>query len=239
MILAAGYGTRLRPLTDRIPKPLVDVAGRTVLEQVAERLIAAGADRIIVNIHHLADQIEDFARDRWSLDAELVLSREPDRALGTGGGLRHASGLFRKDAPFFLHVGDVISEVDLSRMYAAHLEREAWVTLAVHERDASRCLLFDTDGLIGRDNRKEGWARTIREPVGAMKRWSFAGIHVLSPEVLERLPDEPLFDIIDAYLQLADEGRRLIAHDVTGARWLEIGSPERLAVARRVLEAER
>ena len=238
MILAAGYGTRLRPLTDHTPKPLVEVAGATVLEHVARRLIGAGADRIIVNVHHLAEQVEAFARDRWSLDAELVLSHEPVQALGTGGGLKHAAALFRRDAPFFLHVGDVISEVDLAGMYAAHRGAEALVTLAVHERDASRCLLFDDDGLIGRDNRKEGWTRTIREPDGSARRWSFAGIHVLSPEVLGRLPEEPIFDIIDAYLRLAGEGERLQPYDVTGARWLEIGSPDRLAAARRALAGD-
>ena len=239
MILAAGYGTRLRPLTDHTPKPLVEVAGATVLEHVAQRLIEAGADRIIVNVHHLADQVERFARERWSLDAELVLSQERIRALGTGGGLKYASPLFRRDAPFFLHVGDVISEIDLGGMYAAHREAGALVTLAVHERNASRCLLFDDDGLIGRDNRTEGWTRTIREARGRERRWSFAGIHVLSPEILERLREEPPFDIIDAYLRLAKEGARLQAYDVTGARWLEIGSPERLDVARRALEADR
>jgi NDP-sugar pyrophosphorylase family protein len=239
MILAAGYGTRLRPLTDRIPKPLVEVAGETVLEHVARRLIAAGADRIIVNVHHLAEKIERFAREEWSLDAELVLSQERTGALGTGGGLKHAAALFRRDVPFFLHVGDAITEVPLGDLYDAHRTSGALVTLAVHERDASRCLLFDDDGLIGRDNRREGWTRTIREPRGTSRRWSFAGIHVLSPEVLDRLPEEPPFDIIDAYLRLAGEGATLRAHDVTGARWLEIGSPERLEAARRTLEAER
>lgn len=238
MILAAGYGTRLRPLTDHTPKPLIEVAGRTVLEHVARRLVAAGADRIIVNVHHLGDQLERFARDSWTLDADLVLSHERERPLGTGGGLLHAAPLFRRNAPFFLHVGDVVADVDLAGLYGAQARGGTLATLAVHEREASRCLLFDDQGLFGRDNRKEGWTRTVRSPSGESRRWSFAGIHVVSPEIFDHFVEVPPFDIIDAYLRMVAEGARIDAFDVTGARWLEIGNPERLEIARRELEGE-
>ena len=235
MILAAGYGTRLRPLTDRTPKPLVEVAGAPVLEQVARRLVAAGADRLSVNVHHLAEQVERFAREGWELEAELVLSHEPERPLGTGGGLKHAAPLFRQDGTFLLHVGDVISEIDLAGLVAAQEGGGGLATLAVHDRDASRCLLFDDRGLYGRDNRDEGWERTVREPGPGARRWSFAGVHAISPEIFDGLVEEPPFDIIDAYLRLVSEGARITAFDVTGSRWLEIGTPERLARAREVL----
>lgn len=235
MILAAGYGSRLRPLTDHTPKPLIEVAGRTALEHIAERLIAAGADRIIVNVHHLAEQIERFAADRWSMNAELLLSHEVAEPLGTGGGILHAAPLFRRDAPFFVHVGDVVADVPLDEMYDAHCAHRRRVTLAVHERNSARCLLFDDDGLYGRDNRNEGWTRTIREPHGSSRRWSFAGIHVLSPEMLDLFVEEPPFDIIDAYLRLAAEGHAIGAFDVTEGRWLEIGNADRLEQARRIL----
>jgi NDP-sugar pyrophosphorylase family protein len=202
---------------------------------VARRLIAAGVDRIIVNVHHLGDQLERFAREAWNLDAELVLSHERERPLGTGGGLLHAASLFRRDAPFFLHVGDVVADVDLAGLYGAQARTGTLATLAVHHREASRCLLFDEKGLYGRDNRSEGWTRAVRSPVGESRRWSFAGIHVVSPEILDRFVEVPPFDIIDAYLRMVGEGARIDAFDVTGARWLEIGNPERLEVARRAL----
>jgi NDP-sugar pyrophosphorylase family protein len=238
MILAAGYGKRLRPLTDRTPKILVEVAGATVLEHVARRLIRAGADRIIVNTHHLADQIERFARERWTLDAELILSHEPEAALGTGGGLLHAASHFRRAAPFFLHVGDVISELDLGGLYAAQERSGHLATLAVHDRGSSRCILFDDRGLMGRDNQVEGWERSVRTPDGPVRRWSFAGVHAVSPEIFDRFVEAPPFDILDAYLRLISEGAHIARFDVTGSRWLEVGNPERLAQARQVLDED-
>jgi NDP-sugar pyrophosphorylase family protein len=238
MILAAGYGKRLRPLTDHTPKALVQVAGATVLEHIARRLIRAGADRIIVNTHHLADQVERFARERWTLDAELVLSNEPERPLGTGGGLLHAAPLFRRDAPFLLHVGDVISELDLAGLYAEQERSGDLATLAVHDRGSSRCVLFDDGGLMGRDNQIEGWSRTVREPEGPVRRWSFAGAHAVSPDIFDLFTETPPFGILDAYLRMVSEGARVAPFDVHGSRWLEIGNPERLAQAREVLAEE-
>ena len=235
MILAAGYGKRLRPLTDRTPKALVEVAGATVLEHIAQRLIRAGVDRIIVNTHHLADQVEHFARERWTLEAELILSHEPTRTLGTGGGLLHAAPHFRRDAPFFLHVGDVISELDLRGLYAAQERSGNLATLAVNDRGSSRCVLFDDGGLIGRDNQIEGWSRSVRASEGSVRRWSFAGVHAVSPDILDRFVEAAPFDILDAYLRMASEGARIAPFDVTGSRWLEVGNPERLAQAREVL----
>lgn len=236
MILAAGLGTRLRPLTYDTPKPLVEVAGETLLEHIARRLIAAGVDRIIVNVHHLADKVERFALDEWHLDAELVLSHERDELLGTGGGLAHAAPLFRGDAPFFLHVGDVIAEPDFRAFYRSHQESGALATLAVHEREAARALLFDERGLLGRDNRREGWTRTARQAVGEPRRRSFAGLHVVSPEIFARFVETGPFDIIDAYLREAAQGSRILPYDIGSSRWLEIGNPERLARARALLE---
>lgn len=238
MILAAGYGSRLRPLTDHTPKPLVEVGGAPMIEHIARRLIAAGVDRIIVNISHLAEVVEEYARERWSLDAELILSREPSPPLGTGGALVHARHHFRGDAPFILHVGDVVSDVDLAGAMADHRASGALATLLVQDRGAERSVLFDERGLLGRDHRGEGWERRVREPVGPVRRWSFAGIHVIEPELLGRIHETPPFDIVDLYLRLAAEGAVVRPLDVTGVRWLEMGTPERLEAARRVLASE-
>lgn len=235
MILAAGYGARLRPLTDRTPKVLIEVAGATLLEHIGQRLIRAGADRIIVNTHHLAEQVERFARERWTLDAELILTHEPETALGTGGGILHAAPHFRRDAPFFLHVGDVISELDLAGLYAAQEGSGNLATLAVHDRGASRCILFDDQGLMGRDNEIEGWERSVRAPDGSVRRWSFAGAHAVSPDIFDRFVESQPFDILDAYLRMVSEGARIAPFNVTGSRWLEVGNPERLAQTRQVL----
>jgi NDP-sugar pyrophosphorylase family protein len=240
MILAAGLGTRLRPLTDRTPKALVQVAGVPMIERVARRLVAAGADRLIVNVHHHPDSIEAFLEGLTEeLGVEIAISREEERPLDTGGGLLLAEPLFRQDVPFFLHNVDVITDIDLGSLYGAH-GPEAVATLAVHRRDTSRFLLFDEDGLYGWENAARGVSRTVRGPRGGLLRLGFAGIHVVVPGIFQLLeaagydPDDP-FSILEAYLRLAAEGRRIAPHDVTGDFWIEIGNPERLARAEALL----
>jgi len=237
MILAAGLGTRLRPLTDGVPKALVAVAGVPMLERVARRLVAAGVHRLIVNAHHHADQIEAFVRDRAGFGVDTVVSREDPVPLETGGGLLHARPLFHSGAPFFLYNVDVITDFDLGALYADHLRLGSLVTLAVNDREPSRPLLFDDLGLYGWADRRPGREATkaIREPVGASRDWGFAGVHVVDPAIFGLLTETGAFPIIPAYLRLAEAGHAIRPHDVTGAEWLEIGTVERLEEARRLL----
>lgn len=238
MILAAGLGTRLHPITDRTPKALLEVGGVPMVERVARRLVEAGADRLIVNVHHHADAVVRFLDGLGSvLGVDILVSREDERPLETGGGLLRAASLFRSDAPFFLHNVDVISDVELDWLYSAH-RPEAIATLAVHERESSRFLLFDERGLFGWENTARQASQTVRDPEGRIQRIAFAGIHVVSPAIFALLSERGAFSIVDAYLRLAAEGQRVEAHDVTGSFWVEVGTPERLARAERVL-AER
>ncbi len=236
MILAAGLGIRLRPLTERTPKALVEVAGVPMIERVARRLAEAGADRIIVNVHHHAELVERFLDGlAGRLGVEIAVSREDERPLDTGGGLLRAAPLFRADAPFFLHNVDVLSEIDLGALYRAHERGAGLATLAVHDRETSRFLLLDEDGLFGWENTRAGTSRASRVSRGAVRRAAFTGIHVVSPEIFARLTETGVFSILDAYLRLAAEGRPVSAHDVTGAFWFEMGTPERLARAESLL----
>jgi NDP-sugar pyrophosphorylase family protein len=234
MILAAGRGTRLRPLTETTPKTLIEVGGKTLLEWVARRLVAAGADRLIVNAHEHADRIERHLAE-LELGVEVLLSREVERPLETGGGVLHAAGLFRRNGTFLVHNGDVISEIDLAGLLDAHRNRGALASLAVHERETSRFLLFDGEGLFGRENVSDGRRETVRAPRGAVRRLAFAGIHAIEPRFLDLVSERGVFSILDPYLRLSAAGERIDAHDVTGATWLEIGTPERLEAARRAL----
>jgi len=248
MILAAGLGTRLRPLTDATPKALIDVGGVCMLERVARRLIDAGADRLIVNVHHHAEQIERFIADRDGFGVEVAVSREAEAPLETGGGLLHAAPLIRRDAPFFLHNVDIITGVALTEVYAAHQEAAAaaapsgvagggvLATLAVHERETRRFLLFDDRGLCGWENLPAGGrpgARVDARPAhGPVRPLAFAGIHVIEPALLDLLTERGAFTIITAYVRLAGAGHIIQGHDVTGRTWLEIGDPDRLERAR-------
>lgn len=233
MLLAAGRGERLRPLTDHTPKPLLEIGGQTLLERIARRLIAAGADRLIINLHHLGEQIERFVAERGGWGVEVRFSWEPDGALETGGGLLHARRCFRGDAPFFLHNTDILTDLDLAALYRAHLAAgEALATLAVMERPTSRYLLFDEQGLLGRSDERKAVEIRVREPVGEVRRLAFAGVHVVSPAIFSLLTERGAFSILDPYLRLAGEGYRILPQRVDGARWQDVGKPEQLARAR-------
>jgi len=244
MIFAAGEGRRLRPLTDETPKALVDVGGRPMLERVAAALIAGGADRIIVNAHHHADRIAAWLEETARPGVEWVLSREDadsDRPLETGGGLARAQDLFRRDAPFFLHNADILTDLDLAAVYAAHVAGEAYdlrlATLVVTDRPTSRPLLVDDEGVCGRVNLTEGWEVVARHPrqavAGPLRRVGFSGVQVVSPRIFARLKERGTFSIIDTYLRLVGEGETIAVHDASGARWHDIGTLERLEAARR------
>lgn len=239
MVLAAGLGTRLRPFTDDMPKVLIEVDGVPILERIIRYLTAAGVDRIIVNTHHHADQIERFVFDREDLGVEILLSAEPDQPLGTGGGLLNATSLFRRDEPFVLYNGDIITDLDLAAMSDAHRTDDRLATLAVNHRETARCLLFDDRGLYGWANLSTGESKTSREARGEKHAIPFAGVHVLSPQIFDLISERGAFSIIPVYLKLARTGYRILPHDVSTALWLEIGNPERLETARRVVSTLR
>ncbi len=233
MVLAAGLGTRLRPLTDDRPKALVEVGGRTMLELTLERLKRAGVREAIVNTHHHAEMMETYLRVNNSFGMRVEISRE-DTLLDTGGGLKKASWFFLEggaegrglDEPFLVHNVDVLSTIDLGAMVRAHEENGALATLAVMERETSRYLLFDGEGrLVGR---RKG---TIGEPEcvgtsGDTAALAFCGIHVISTRIFEEMEREGAFSIIDAYLELVGKGERAMAYRADGAQWRDLGRPE-------------
>lgn len=248
MIFAAGLGTRLLPLTNRTPKALIEVGGVTLLERTVERLADAGCSRIVVNLHHHAEQIAAFveaecaagggakgeteAHYRWH-GAEIVLSFEEGTPLETGGGLKNARSLFRGDRTILLHNVDVLSSVDLAGLARSHDEADALATLAVNRRTASRYLVFDDSGLCGRVDTRDGSEEWARVPSRSRWRAGFTGIQAVSPGILGRLAEEGAFSITRTYLRLAAAGCRVLPRDVTGALWMDIGTPERLDLARQ------
>ena len=247
LILAAGFGTRLRPLTLTTPKPLVCVAGIPMVDRVAARLIAAGADRIVVNASHLADQVEaHVAAAEWRTPdgrpVETQVSVEDGAPLETGGGIRHAAGFFRRDAPFLVHNGDILTTVDLAALYAAQEASEATATLAVAPARTDRYLLVDDAGLVGYANSGEEW--TAREAVGPVRHVDFCGVQACAPRLLDRLDAEPdpTFSIMTVYLDLArSPGQVQVCHGMPGApnTFLDVGTTERLADAEVAVSAGR
>ncbi|MBI5239878.1 MAG: NTP transferase domain-containing protein [Elusimicrobia bacterium] len=235
MVLAAGEGRRLRPLTEDTPKALMAVGGMPMLELVVRRLVKAGADGIVVNAFHLADQVEAFLKGR-DLGVPVSVSREAV-LLDTGGGLKQAAPLLDDGKPFFVHNSDVYCELDLAEMYQAHLEGGGLATLAVSDRPTARHLLFDAAGrLCGRHSLKEGftWAAG---PVQTYLRLAFNGIHVISPELLPRMSESGVFPIIQTYLRLAGEGAAIRPFRTDDRYYNDIGDAGKLAeVQHRALE---
>jgi NDP-sugar pyrophosphorylase family protein len=235
MIFAAGLGTRLRPLTDDRPKALVDVAGRPVLERVARRLIQAGADRLIINTHHFAGSIEQLIRSADGFGVEAHLSHEPGAPLDTGGGLQQAAHLFRRDAPFFLHNCDVLSDIDLTALYHSHAQEGAIATLAVLPPLPERYLVFDDDGLCGYGPRGGGPDVVTRPVRGTALHRHFSGVHVASPALLDSLDGAGAYSIVNHYIAQVRRGQRIARYEQPGAWWTDIGSHDALVEARALL----
>jgi NDP-sugar pyrophosphorylase family protein len=233
MILAAGLGTRLRPLTNERPKALVEVGGRTLLEIALERLRRFGVREVIVNTHHFAEMIPEYLARHGNFGMRIEISREAI-LLDTGGGLKKAAWFFlegNSGAPFFLHNVDVISTIDLARMARFHAESGALATLAVQPRATSRPLLFDGNGeLCGRRLEREEKTEMAR-PAENPDALAFAGIHVISPRIFSELTEEGVFSIIPAYLRLAGQGEKIVGFRADSYRWRDLGKPEHLKQA--------
>jgi NDP-sugar pyrophosphorylase family protein len=232
MIFAAGKGTRLRPLTDKIPKALVRVNKKTVLESLIVKLINNGVEEIIINVHHHAQQIISYIHGKDDFGIKITFSEE-HVLLDTGGGLKKAAWFFNHKEPFIIHNVDILSDINLKEMYKFHLNNNALATLAVKERQTSRYLLFDADRiLVGRQaNQKIITARPDFD-VRRTNRLSFLGIHIVSPELFKYLPGDEIFSILDLYLDAAAQGARIKACAAPHTYWFDLGKPETIRSAR-------
>jgi NDP-sugar pyrophosphorylase family protein len=240
MILAAGLGTRLRPLTDDRPKALVTVGGHTLLEIALTRLRAFGVSEVIVNTHHYAEMIFEYLKANDNFGMRIEVSRE-EALLDTGGGLKNAAWFFLDSSgssqePFIVHNVDVLSTIDLGCMVRFHTEQDALATLAVQDRETSRYLLFDEHGqLCGRRAGRDGKAAMARaaEQVQAL---AFSGIHVISPRLFAKMEEDGAFSVVTAYLKLAAQGEKIIAFRADECYWRDLGRPENILEAARDLD---
>ncbi len=233
MVLAAGLGTRLRPLTDDRPKALVELNGRTLLEITLARLRSYGIREVIVNVHHFADLVIDYLRANGNFGMAIEISREAE-LLDTGGGLKRAAHFFLRDGtnePFVLHNVDILTNIDLHAMLRFHREHDALATLAVKPRPSSRQLLFDANALLcGRRNGHDVAPEIIRD-CSFPEELAFCGVHILSPKILARLDDAEIFSIIPTYLRFASEGERIVAFRAGSYYWRDVGTPASLREA--------
>ena len=233
MIFAAGLGTRLKPLTDHMPKALVPVAGKPMLEHVIGKLKSAGFDEIVINVHHFAHQIIDFLKAKDNFGIQIWISDESEELLDTGGGIKKAAPYF--DEPFLVHNADILSNIDLKAMYNYHLTSSNDATLLVSPRKTVRYLLFDEG------NRLQGWVNkdTLQtKPEGfvyhpeVQKEYAFGGIHVISPTLFKYMGDgwTGKFSIMDFYPRTCHEAQ-LGGYVKEDLQLIDIGKPDTLAKA--------
>lgn len=236
LVFAAGLGTRLKPLTDTMPKALVPVNGVPLLQQVVEKLVAAGYDEIVINVHHFADMIRDFVATHDSFGVRITFSDETDLLRETGGGIRHAAPLLKGDEPFLVHNVDILSNLDLAWFRAQHRPGDL-STILVSDRPTQRYFLFDEDGLlVGWTNLATGEVRSPWPGIDPDRctRLAFSGIHYISPAIFPLMHDWPeKFSIVDFYLAVcrthavrAAVMPGLVLHDVGKMSELTFISPK-------------
>ena len=212
MILAAGLGTRLRPYTEVRPKPLFPVAGRSLLAITLERLRQAGFDSVVVNAHHLREQVTAALADDVK---KGVIVQEEEIILGTGGGLRRAMPHFGSD-PLLVTNGDIYHTIDLAQVYRTHQESGAAVTLVLHHEPRFNKVAVGSDGSV------LGFGPEVDTD---LPRLAFTGIHVIDPAILAEIPPDSFFDIIDCYRNLIRDGGDVRAMIVDNHFWTDMGTP--------------
>ena len=239
MIFAAGLGTRLKPLTDTMPKALVRVGDKPLLAHVILKLKSAGFERIVVNVHHFAQQIVDYLRENDSFGVDIRISDETEKLLETGGGIKKALPLFNADSPILIHNVDILSNVDLRELYEYAEDGHLDAMLLVSWRKTKRYLLFDDEMLL------DGWTNIetgeVKSPYkgldpSTLKQYAFSGIHILSPSVFplfDTMPDR--FGIIDFYLKYCHQ-RAFLGKVKKDLRLLDVGKLETLQEAEEFLK---
>ena len=229
MIFAAGLGTRFKPWTDKHPKALAIVNGKSLLQRNIEYLQQYGITNVVVNVHHFADQITTALEKNKGWGSHITISDETEMVLETGGGLKKAAPLFTSDTIVVINV-DILTDLNLGDLIAFHQRHNPASTLAITNRITSRYFLFDENNtLCGWRNTKTGEEKIARTASEYIPK-AFSGIHVISKKLLSLIQREGKFSIVDTYLELAPT-HIIKGFDHSGSRFIDVGKPESVAQA--------
>lgn len=236
MVFAAGLGTRLRPLTDTMPKALVPINGTTLLEHVLVKIKQAGIQEVVVNVHHFSQQIIDFLEEKQNFGISIQISDESNELLETGGGLRKALTLLGENEPILLHNVDILSNLNLSELITTHQATDG-ATLVVSKRNTSRYLLFDENmALAGWHNVKTNELRPSSVNWESLHALAFSGIQIVSPQLLSSMADMPKrFSIIDFYLKMMNT-MPIRAYIPSDYRMIDVGKIDTLNTAEEFIQ---
>jgi MurNAc alpha-1-phosphate uridylyltransferase len=235
MIMAAGRGTRLGKITETIPKVLVNINGKSLLQRAAEACVRDGFDDIIINVHYLADMVEEEIRRLNRSGFRITVSDERELLLENGGGLFKARDFFDKN-PFLLYNADIISDLNLTALYQYHKKNNGLATLAVRNREGNRFLLVNSEGVLrGWCNRATG-ETIIPDPISEkLSEFGFSSIQIIEPEIFNYMKDG-IYTIVDLYLQLVSS-RKIVTYRCDDGYWFNVGTPENLENVRRFLKS--
>lgn len=232
MILAAGFGTRLKPWTDQHPKALFPVNGKSLLQRNVEYLQQQGIFEVVVNVHHFAEQIETAVANAKGWGSNISISDERDAILETGGGLKKAIPLLNNGEAFVLMNADILTRMNLGLMIAQHNSERPLATLAVTRRHSTRHFLFsDKKILCGWENTSTGEKKFAR-PENLLFPFAFSGIHIIEPAIFPLITQEGKFSMVDVYLSLCYR-HHIMGYDHTGELVLDVGKPNALAEAEK------
>ncbi|HXK50322.1 MAG TPA: nucleotidyltransferase family protein [Clostridiales bacterium] len=235
MILAAGYGTRLRPITDSIPKALVPLSGRPVLEHIIRKFIYYGIDNIIINSHYYPEQIENFiSGSNFKADIKIINEKV---ILGTGGGIFNMLSEVCDD-DFIVYNTDVICDIDLEKLMLFHKKNEAAATMVMQDRDTFNQVIIDSEGnFCGLNLLKKGIRNIVKAPAGTSSLLAFCGIHAVNKKKIEAFrQNETEYSIIDVYLNAVRSGAKIISYKPE-LNWYDIGTVEKLKEAEEYLRS--
>jgi len=233
-ILAAGLGTRLRPLTNTNPKALVELNGKPLLQIIIEKFVSDGINEIVVNVHHHSEKVKEFLFANNNFGAVIHISDESDKLLDTGGAIKKASSLLGNE-PFILHNVDIVSDLDLNKLISSHKQADTEVTLVLRKSVSSRYFLFDEKMFFcGWGDKSKGAEIIKRGSRENLKAYGFAGIHLIEPSVFKYFPSDEIFSVIDFYLNICNEV------NIKGflpelKYWFDLGSIEKLKEAEKTI----
>lgn len=236
MILAAGLGTRLKPITDDTPKALIKIKDKILLELQIRKIKTFGINEIIINVHHLADKIKEFLRQNNFFDCSIEISDESKKLLDTGGGLKKASYFFSDGKPFLVCNVDILSNIDLNKLMDFHFSSSSIASLAVQDRKSSRKFLFNNEMILsGWMNEKTTEKILVRNEKSDLISKAFSGIQIIDPKIFKYFPDKDIFSLVEMYLNAAKK-EEIIGYQHDEDEWLDLGKVENLNVANEMFE---
>lgn len=223
MIFAAGLGTRLLPLTNEIPKPLIKIGNIPLIEYAIKKISKYGFKDIIINVHHHFQKIIDYIESKNKFGFNITFSVEKEKLLDTGGGLKNAKWFFNDNMPFLVFNCDLVTDLNLSYFYNYHLEKKALCTLAVRKRETERYFLFNEKMILsGWLNKASGQRIIISTNDENLNPYAFSGVHIIHPDIFGLMPDKEIFSLVELYMNIGSENK-IVGYEHSTDFWIDIG----------------